>query len=255
VSEAARHGAGGREEERDRERLQLLQIGTVVEVQERAARARGEKSQKGRQARDAHEALQITGAGGFHAPDSCAYVDLRGAINDAIAASSYHNAGRWCAEGIPPAQFAGSEEVQVWNATVLSATQELAARNLVPGALNFASARNPGGGFTTGASAQEESIARSSALYPCLTKHFDSFFVPSRRARSGAYTHDMILSPRVPVFRNDAGRLLETPYLVDFLTAAAPNVGAMRQEYGANAAAEAELVLRERITCVCVCYT
>ena len=33
------------------------------------------------------------------------------------------------------------------------------------GVLNFASAKNPGGGFLGGARAQEESLARSSALY------------------------------------------------------------------------------------------
>jgi len=74
-----------------------------------------------------------------------------------------------------------------------------------------------------------------------------AFFEPSRRAKNGAYTHDMIFAPRVPVLRDDAGRLLEGPYLVDFLTAAAPNVGAMRQQHGTSAAAEAEGLLRERI--------
>jgi len=34
--------------------------------------------------------------------------------------------------------------------------------------LNFASARQPGGGFLAGAQAQEESLARASALYRCL---------------------------------------------------------------------------------------
>jgi uncharacterized protein (TIGR02452 family) len=37
----------------------------------------------------------------------------------------------------------------------------------------------------------------------------------------------MIYSPNVPVFRNDAGILLEEPYRVSFITSAAPNAGAI----------------------------
>lgn len=36
--------------------------------------------------------------------------------------------------------------------------------------LNFASAKNPGGGFLGGARAQEEDLARASALYPALER-------------------------------------------------------------------------------------
>ena len=39
----------------------------------------------------------------------------------------------------------------------------------------------------------------------------------------------MILSPQVPVFRDDAGWLLDRPYAVSFLTAPAANAGAVHQ--------------------------
>ena len=41
------------------------------------------------------------------------------------------------------------------------------------GVLNFASAKNAGGGFLGGSQAQEESLARNSALYATLEKHLN----------------------------------------------------------------------------------
>ena len=35
--------------------------------------------------------------------------------------------------------------------------------------LNFASTKNPGGGFLRGSQAQEESLARASGLYACIS--------------------------------------------------------------------------------------
>lgn len=118
---------------------------------------------------------------------------------------------------------AGPPAIEVTNETSLAA-----ARRLGEGvaALVFASARNPGGGFLSGAEAQEESIARSSALYPCQ-QAAPEFYEFHRRERDLRYSDRVIYCPAVPVFRADDGSLLEAPYEVAFLTAAAPNLGAI----------------------------
>ncbi|MFE9203548.1 TIGR02452 family protein [Micromonospora sp. NPDC006431] len=114
----------------------------------------------------------------------------------------------------------------------------LAARRLARGgdvaALVFASAKNPGGGFRTGAQAQEESIARASALFPCLTA-VPGFYDFHRAQRDLLYSDRVIHSPRVPVFRDDKGRLLDAAHEVSFLTAAAPNRGAVLRNQPADA--------------------
>ncbi|HRE46925.1 MAG TPA: TIGR02452 family protein [Aggregatilineales bacterium] len=95
------------------------------------------------------------------------------------------------------------------------------------GALNFASARNAGGGFLSGAQAQEESLARSSGLYPSLRRCPD-YYAYHRHHAAALYSDRMIYSPACPVFRRDDGTLLEQPYAVDFITSPAPNAGAIR---------------------------
>jgi uncharacterized protein (TIGR02452 family) len=92
--------------------------------------------------------------------------------------------------------------------------------------LNFASAKNPGGGFLGGAQAQEESLARSSGLYSTLVSQ--SKFYSFHRAQGDLlYSDHMIFSPDVPVFRDDSGAFLETPYRAAFITSPAPNAGAI----------------------------
>jgi len=102
-----------------------------------------------------------------------------------------------------------------------------AGRRVGPGtaALVFASARNPGGGFLRGAKAQEEDIARASALHACL-QSVPEFYAFHRASSDLRYSDRVIYSPDVPVFRGDAGRL-DRPYPLSFLTAAAPNRGAI----------------------------
>ncbi|MFD4029395.1 TIGR02452 family protein [Streptomyces sp. NPDC058637] len=95
--------------------------------------------------------------------------------------------------------------------------------------LNYASARNPGGGYLNGAQAQEEALCRGSALYTTLLRA-PEYYAHHRAERSAFYTDRVIYSPGVPVFRDDRGRLLDTPYTAGFLTSPAPNAGVIRRQ-------------------------
>ena len=102
------------------------------------------------------------------------------------------------------------------------------------GVLNFASATKPGGGFKNGASAQEESIARSSTLYRSLrSRQATPFYeLHVRDNKGGFYSHAMIFSPSVAIFRNDRGDWL-CPYHVHVVTSPAVNAGLVRRlRYG-----------------------
>ncbi len=133
---------------------------------------------------------------------------------------------------------------EVFNDTSLRAAQRLVEQGLQVGVLNFASAKNPGGGFLSGARAQEESLARSSGLYTCLKDK--KMYAHHRSMRSCLYSDYVIVSSGVPVFRNDAGDLLPEPYLCTFLTSPAVNAGVVRKRKEAKWP-EIEAVMRERI--------
>lgn len=132
--------------------------------------------------------------------------------------------------------------IEVTEETTLAAARRLTAPGHQVAALNFASAKNPGGGFLNGAHAQEEGLARASGLYAAL-RSVPEFYAFHRRQQNPLYSDRVIYSPGVPVFRDDAGRLLEEPYRVAFLTSPAPNRGAMRDP---GQAAQIGRVLRER---------
>lgn len=95
-------------------------------------------------------------------------------------------------------------------------------------ALNFASAKNPGGGFLNGAIAQEESIARASTLYPCLLKEKE-FYNYHKKNNSPLYSDKMIYSPNVLIIRNDNGELLKEPVKCSFITSPAVNARVAEQ--------------------------
>ncbi|WP_129838533.1 TIGR02452 family protein [Streptomyces sp. RFCAC02] len=116
--------------------------------------------------------------------------------------------------------------VEVTDESTLRAARRLAAAT-PPGAptvaaLNFASARNPGGGVLNGARSQEEDLARAGALYDALVR-CPEFYAFHRAQRDVLYSDRLIYAPDVPVYRDDGGGWLPAPVPVAFLTAAAPN--------------------------------
>ncbi|NES80135.1 MAG: TIGR02452 family protein [Moorea sp. SIO2B7] len=108
--------------------------------------------------------------------------------------------------------------------------------------LNFASAKNPGGGFLNGSKAQEESLARSSGMFPCIFKMKD-MYEANLNFNSCLYTDNMIYSPKVPFFRNDEGELLNAPYTVSIITSPAVNRGAVEKNEPHNISRIKEVML------------
>lgn len=146
-----------------------------------------------------------------------------------------------------PVQISILEKSTIEGARALSST--LTSQGLADkiGLLNFASAKNPGGGFINGAQAQEESLARSSTLYASLMTSSAQQFYTSHKCdpQAGYYSHAMIYSPGVVFFRNDDGSWTE-PLEADVLVSAAVNAGVARRT-GEDAEAQIEAVMRERM--------
>jgi uncharacterized protein (TIGR02452 family) len=201
---------------------------------------------KGNKIEWAKETVAISDAG-FYMTSGGKRVNLKTEIEAAVNGTVlYSPDDRFTLKENRPA----SETVfEVINETTCDALARLVHSGGHVGCLNFASARNPGGGFLTGAQAQEEALARCSALYPCLLKARE-YYERNRAKRSAIYLDLLIYSPLVPFFRNDDGILLERPYFASVITAPAPNAGAVLQNEPNNATAiepafrrRAELVL------------
>jgi uncharacterized protein (TIGR02452 family) len=197
----------------------------------------------------AQETLLILKQGKYQSPDGCT-IDLAADLRYCTDKTQYYEPD--VLDGIrdrvlsQPAQF-DATVFEVKNETTLQGSARLALSYVdnIIGVLNFASAKNPGGGFLNGAQAQEESLARSSGLYSSLLK-CHAFYEFHRAQHDLLYSDRMIYSPRCPVFRNDEGTLLEQPFYVDFITSPAPNAGVLQQRNEMETIARLENVLRER---------
>lgn len=175
----------------------------------------------------AQQTEQIVAAGTYRAPDG-REVSIAAAVDAARNGTRMHGP-----DPVPaPPNPALETLFEVTGESSLEAARRISGPVAV---LNFASARNPGGGYLNGAQAQEEALCRASALYVCLLGARE-FYDHHRAHRDPFYTNRVIHSPGVPVFRDDRGRLLDEPYTAGFLTAAAPNAGVIRRTAPARTA-------------------
>lgn len=117
----------------------------------------------------------------------------------------------------------------------------------VIGVLNFASPLKPGGAFLGGSDGQEQSIARASTLHSTLgTSEARQFYKQhGTQKQKGYYSHGMIYSPKVTVFRDDDGHWARR-FEVDVLSCAAVNVNmVLNNNEGASKAATLVTIEKE----------
>jgi uncharacterized protein (TIGR02452 family) len=163
------------------------------------------------------ETLAICDEGGYQAP-SGRCLELREQIQRAIRGTVVYRPDFECQPhrgGIPRAGI-----LTVTPETVCEVCKKLIYREEKIAVLNFASPSKPGGNFLVGRRGQEESLTRASALYPTIVNQTEMYrFALGNTSPLGS--DYMIYSPDVPFFREDSGELMEEPFLVSFITAAA----------------------------------
>ncbi|MEV4786934.1 TIGR02452 family protein [Streptomyces tuirus] len=178
----------------------------------------------------AQQTEQVVAAGAYRAPDG-REVSIAAGLRAAREGTLLHGPEP---VPVPADRVTGARrtQIEVTGESSLEAARRLGGHVAV---LNFASARNPGGGYLNGAQAQEEALCRASALYTCLLEA-RAFYDHHRAHRDPFYTDRVIHSPAVPVFRDDRGGLLAEPYTAGFLTSAAPNAGVVHRTVPERAA-------------------
>lgn len=208
----------------------------------------------------ATQTLNILDAGYFLAPDG-RRVDIEPALTKAVEGTRLYTPEQASAliEKLTPASptrvtIEVTDDTQSSRRVAIAVTDEttqIAARRLVESEsvadlalLNFASARNPGGGFINGAKAQEEDLCRCSGLYPCLMSQ-PEYYKANRNHESTLYTDHLIYSPNVPWFRTRSRDQPHTMFLASVITAPAPNAGVVLSREPA-AQSDVETTLRRR---------
>lgn len=141
----------------------------------------------------------------------------------------------------------GKCEVQVIEADTINAA--LNSKDNKVAVLNFASFKNPGGGFIEGAIAQEEAICFCSNLYYELCRYKESWYAPHLKClHNGMYENQSLLSKNISIVAFAPNRFLPKNECkqVDVLTCAAPNwTSALR--YGSLPESTLQKATKDRI--------
>lgn len=197
----------------------------------------------------AQETLHILKAGGYSNAQG-EFIDLKAMLYTSLAQTKAYEQEALLA--LPLKDQAEKGKVQLSAESSLEAAQRLqgekGGQKIL--CLNFASAKNPGGGFLSGSQAQEESLARASGLYLSLQSRPHMYAFHKQNANC-LYSHRMIFSPQVPVIRDQEDQLLEEPYVLSFITSPAVNKTCLKNQnpellsqVGPVMRTRAELVLR-----------
>lgn len=213
---------------RNRIYLDLLEVLTMNNSQNRDVRVK-----------IAQETLKIIESG-LYTNYQGAAVDIKEDLKIAINSTVLYKPDTFANIENEYERIRNEKEAKKPNIDITDETTISAARRLVVDegfdevvCLNFASAKNPGGGFLSGSQAQEESLARSSGLYPCISQ-MKEMYDYNRGIKTCLYSDYMIYSPKVPVFRGDNNKLLNEAFLVSFITAPAVNAGVVREREKEN---------------------
>lgn len=136
--------------------------------------------------------------------------------------------------------------IEIINETTLQGARRLTKKFKKVAVLNFASAKNAGGGFIKGSNAQEESLARSSSLYNSI-KDSEYYEINKLIKNKCVYTDSIIYTPKCVVFRDDTTNdLLKTPYQIDVLTCPAVNAKACKKN-GICSIEKVEKLMKKRV--------
>jgi uncharacterized protein (TIGR02452 family) len=157
-------------------------------------------------------------------------IDLSNALDFSISNTIYYPA-EYTTYNIPTTKVSINKNpiIEVTNETTACAAVRLGLEGKKDiAALNFASARNVGGGFLAGALAQEEDLTRCSGLYACIRSK-PMFYNTNILCDNSYYTDGIVYSPQVPFFRNEHNLFLEEPYNLSIISAPAPNVSSMEE--------------------------